>query len=78
MTLKLTLEPTTQTGTINGTPYRRWEGVDETGLPVHAYVTLVQPQSADPAVDARYAEALQSVSDKVHAVPRAIDLRFIL
>jgi len=78
MTLELKLKPTAQIGTINETPYRRWEGVDDTGLPVHAYVMLVQPQSDDPAVEERYATALRDVQDNVKVAPRPIDLRFIL
>lgn len=43
--MRLTLEPTDQFETIGGQLCRRWEGSDEDGTPVHAWVQMVQPQT---------------------------------
>lgn len=74
--MKLTLSPTATVQDVNGTPCRLWIGNDETGLAVHAWVALVQPQSADKAHEARYAAALREVGVS-HSI-RAIDARFVV
>jgi hypothetical protein len=34
---------------------RRWVGTTDDGVPVHAYIALVSPQTHDPEVEARFA-----------------------
>ena len=37
---------------------RRWEGKTADGVPVHAYIAVVSPQTHDPAVEAAFAREL--------------------
>ena len=39
--MKVTLESTTKTVTLNGVPSRIWEGKTESGVPVHAFITRI-------------------------------------
>jgi len=39
--VKLIIESTSKTVTLNGVPARIWEGQTESGIPVHCYVTRV-------------------------------------
>lgn len=39
--MKLTIESTTKTVTLNGVPARIWEGHTESGIPVYCYITRI-------------------------------------
>ena len=39
--MKITLESTTKTTELDGVPTRIWEGVTESGIACHAYITRV-------------------------------------
>ena len=39
--MKISLESTTKTVTLNGVPARVWEGFTESGIPVHAFITRI-------------------------------------
>jgi len=39
--MKVTLEPTDRTVTLNGVPARIWQGTTEHGIPCHAYITRI-------------------------------------
>jgi hypothetical protein len=59
--MKLTLESTTDIYLAEelsrGGPVmvRLWTGVTDDGVPVHAYIAVVSPQTHDPEVEARFA-----------------------
>lgn len=57
----ITLSPTGQIDTFEGTPSRVWIGTDDTGAPVKAWITSVSPQTDDEAVHARFAKALKEL-----------------
>lgn len=39
--MKITLQSTEKVVTLNGLPARIWEGKTESGIEVHAYITLI-------------------------------------
>lgn len=39
--MKVTLESTTQTTTVNGVPARIWQGTTESGIPVSCLITRI-------------------------------------
>lgn len=78
--MKLTIEPTPEivqlrTGGVN-VPARVWTGVDEHGIEVRAFITLVSPQTHDVDTNARFARELKEVAARRD--PGAIDLRYFL
>jgi hypothetical protein len=40
--MKITLEPTGELQTVNGAPVRVWKGETDTGVPLTAYIAIVQ------------------------------------
>lgn len=73
--MKLTIESTSHIVTLNGVPARVWEGVTESGVHVHCYVTRVAVKADQPTEE--FERELQK-----HRVPspevQAIPLRMIL
>lgn len=71
--MKLTIEPTDRIEKIEGVECRRWEGTTETGVPVHAWVRCLSPQTHDE-------EALKVFDAELQALPPAtlalFDIRF--
>lgn len=63
--MELKLKPTGILQPINGVMTRCWEGETDQGVPVHAYVALVSPQTHDAAVNDQFARELQEVTDKI-------------
>ena len=47
--MKLTLTPTDKIETLDGKPARLWTGETEAGVPVHAWIYAVSPQTHDAA-----------------------------
>ena len=45
--MKLTLTPTDKFETFDGKPMRLWKGETEAGVPVHAWIHAVSPQTHD-------------------------------
>ena len=39
--MRITIESTTKTVTVDGVPARIWEGHTESGIPVHCFVTRI-------------------------------------
>jgi hypothetical protein len=74
--MKLTLEPCAQIDIFNGQPARQWEGVDDAGVPVKAWIVSISPQTNDKEVNERFAAALRE--QKVTARSAIFDARFIL
>lgn len=56
--MKLILEPAALE-MFEGVQCRRWEGVTDKGVPVHAWIRSVSPQTHDPDVNAEFARDLQ-------------------
>jgi hypothetical protein len=75
--MKLTLEPTDKTQSVDGVPHRVWKGETDKGVPVLAYIRAVSPQTHDEAVNAEFARELQALpSARREAV--TYDLRFFV
>lgn len=85
--MKITLQSTDkivtlETNSVN-VPARIWQGEPESGIPVHAYITLIAPEihETNPRIDELTAEFDREL--KRHANPRPavldiIPLRMIL
>jgi hypothetical protein len=73
----MTLNPTEQTVAVdhgNGpVPTRLWAGQTHDGVPIHAMIAAVAPQTHDEAVAARYQATLKALK----TAPKVIDLRFV-
>jgi hypothetical protein len=39
--MRIVIESTTKTVTLNGVPARIWEGKTDSGIPCHAYITRI-------------------------------------
>lgn len=76
--MKLILENTRKTVELNGVPARVWEGVTESGIKVHVYVTRIAVGKDEPAeAIEQFQKELQETrvpSPEVQAIP----LRMIL
>jgi hypothetical protein len=75
--MKLTLEPTDKIQSIDGSPSRLWTGVTEKGVPVHAYIRCVSPQTHDAEANAEFSRALQELP-KPRREGITFDMRFII
>lgn len=61
--MKLTLEPTDRFERINGEPHRIWTGTTDQGVPVHAYIRAVSPQTHDPEAIAVFDRELKALPE---------------
>lgn len=76
--MKLIIESIDKIVTVNGVPARIWEGNTESGIPVHAYITLVAiAQDAPPEHVAEFERELREVRPP-SAVVSAIPTRLVL
>lgn len=75
--MKITVESTSKTVLLDGTPARIWEGHSESGVPVHCYITRIAVPNSHPEEQERFARELQE-----HRAPSAdvaaIPLRLVL
>lgn len=75
--MKIILDSTTKMVDLNGVPARIWEGCTQDGVPVHAYIALVSPQTV-------FADELRAFDRDLEASPapspaaEAIPLRMAL
>jgi hypothetical protein len=73
--MKITIEPTTKMVQINGIPARIWEGVSDSGIPVHCYVTRIAvPKDMDCAQFDRELSEQRAPSAEVEAIPLRVVL----
>jgi hypothetical protein len=75
--MKLILEPTDIIQSIEGQPCRLWMGETDKGVPVHAYVRAVSPQTHDAEVNAEFARELQALPP-ARKTGVSYDLRFFV
>ena len=75
--MKLTLSPTDKIETIEGAPCRRWEGTTESGVPVHAWIRAVSPQTHDKEANATFDRELLALPP-VRKELVSFDMRFVL
>lgn len=76
--MKVQLHSTSKIVEINGVPARIWEGVTESGVGVHAYITRIAvDKDESPAALKIFEEDLQE-HDPPSAVIEAIPLRLII
>ena len=60
--MKLTLTPTATIDTVGGKIQARiWEGTTDTGVPVKAWIAVIQPQTDDATMLAEFGRALKEV-----------------
>lgn len=58
--MRITLEPTAdiflaeELTADRAVMLRKWVGATDDGVPVHAYIALISPQTHDPEVEARF------------------------
>jgi hypothetical protein len=75
--MQLTLTPTDRIEQVDGRPHRVWTGTSDKGVPVEAWIRLVQPQTHD-------GDALAEFDRELRALPEPrrtaviYDMRFIL
>lgn len=73
--MKITLESTDKIVALNGAPARIWQGHTESGVPCHAYISLIGVDGTEDT--SQFERELQA-----HAAPRpdlaAIPMRMIL
>jgi hypothetical protein len=73
--MKITIESTSKTVTLNGVPARIWEGQTESGVKIHAFITRVAvPLDEDHSQFERELQEHRTPSPEVQAIP----LRLIL
>lgn len=59
--MKIALEPTGHIENVNGNPCRKWIGLTDKGVEVHAWIATISPQTHDEAVAAEFASELREV-----------------
>ena len=60
--MKITLEATGTVDTVGGTiPARIWQGTTESGVPVKAWIAVIQPQTDDEALLEQFGKELKEV-----------------
>ncbi len=73
--MKIEIESTTKTVTLNGIPARIWIGKTESGIPVHCFITRIAiPKYADAAEFERELQEHRAPTAEIEAIP----LRLIL
>jgi hypothetical protein len=72
--MKITIEPTNDTTTLDGVPVRHWKGTTDTGIPVDLFVhrVAVREDRDCSQFEAELKECIPAARD------RRVDLRFIL
>jgi hypothetical protein len=73
--MKVQLQSTTQTLTLNGVPARVWEGTTEAGIPVVAFISRVAVREGHDASE--FERDLQECAPPTHDLG-PIDMRLIL
>lgn len=75
--MKITLQATATIDTVGREISARiWEGTTEHGVPVKAWVVVIQPQTDDESLLAAFAEELKEVPAQRDLV--SFDIRFAL
>lgn len=73
--MKITVESTTKTVTVNGVQARIWEGQTDSGIPVHCYVTRVAVhEGQDCAQFEKELRECRQPSADVQAIPMRLVL----
>jgi len=74
--MQIKLEPTDRIETVEGLPHRVWKGETDKGVPLLAWIAIVEPQTHD-------AEQLASFENELRKLPCrrelvSFDLRMVL
>lgn len=75
--MKLILEPKA-IEMVQGVECRRWEGVTDKGVPVHAWIRMVSPQTHDAEANAEFARELGEQIGKMQRQLAICDIRMVL
>lgn len=68
--MRITVESTTKTVTLNGVPARIWEGKTDSGIPCHVYVTRIAVErDQDNAEFERELQEHRPPSPEIEAIP---------
>lgn len=74
--MQITLKPTATIDTVQGEVHARiWEGTTDSGVPIKAWIAVVQPQTDDPALTAVFERELKEMP--VSRQLTSFDLRMI-
>lgn len=77
--MKITLESTTRTVTVNGVPARIWEGTTETGTKVYACITRIAIAKDEPGeVVAQFDHDLSKCRQPTDAAIEAFPVKMVL
>lgn len=75
--MKLTIEATATVDTVGGKiPARIWTGTTESGIPIKAWIALIQPQTHDETALAEFAREMKEVPASRELV--SFDIRMVL
>lgn len=75
--MKLTLTATATIDTVNGKiPARIWEGTTESGVPVKAWIAVIQPQTDDKTLLEQFDRELKEVPAKRELT--SFDIRLVI
>lgn len=75
--MKITLEPTATVDTIQGKVQARiWVGATEGGIPVKAWIAVIQPQTHDEAALAEFGRLMKEVPASRELV--SFDIRMVI
>jgi hypothetical protein len=69
--VKITLEPTIECIDYHGVPVRLWQGSDQHGAPVVAFIAVLGVSGTHPASQKEAAQMLRELSADVAVVVRA-------
>lgn len=71
--MRVQIESTTKIVELNGVPARIWEGITDSGIKVHCYVTrIAHAENEPPEVVERFKSELQETrqpSKEIEAIP---------
>jgi hypothetical protein len=74
--MKVTIESTTKTVTLNGVPARLWEGATDSGIPVVAFVSRIAVPEGQPTE--QFEKELKEQKQPRPELAGAFDARLIL
>lgn len=72
--MKIQLESTTKIVNLDGVDCRVWEGVTESGIPVHCFIALIASNSRDQRQFAYELQETRPPSPEIAAIPARLIL----
>jgi hypothetical protein len=72
--MKITIESTTKTVTVNGVHARIWEGKTDSGIPIHCFVTRIAVHPQNHSEFERELQSHRAPSEEAQVWPRRMIL----